>query len=155
LVTLYDINLEKLRKFCAYQDRCHQEVRKKAKTIEVYGDDLENMIIDLINEDFLNEERFAQSYARGKFKMKKWGRMKIKQELKRRQVSDYCIKKGFQEIDEEEYEKVCREILEKKMAQLNSKSALLNQDKAIKYAYSRGYESALIYKIIKDLELGY
>ena len=87
--------------------------------------------------------------------MKKWGKNKIKQELKRRQVSDYCIKKGLAEIDDEVYEQTLRDILVKKMEKLHSSNKLLDQDKAIKYAYSRGYESALIYKIIKDLELGY
>jgi len=155
LITLYDINLEKARKFCAYQDRCHQEVRQKLYKLEVTGDDLENMISDLIHEGFLNEERFAQSFARGKFKMKKWGKNKIRIELKRRKVSDYCIRKGMSEIDDDEYERACREILVKKMESLNSQRKLIAQDKAIKYAYSRGYESPLIYKIIKDLELGY
>jgi len=67
------INLEKLRRYCAYQDRCHQEVRQKLLSLKMYGDDLEEIITELINEDFLNEERYAQSFARGKFRMKKWG----------------------------------------------------------------------------------
>jgi len=152
-ITQYDIALEKLRKYCAYQERCHQEVRTKLLKLKVYGDDLENIITDLIKENFLNEERFAQAYARGKFRMKKWGRNKIKRELQMRRVSAYCIKKGMAEIDEEEYRSTLTTILEKQMEKNAKLKRFLALDKSIKYAHSRGYEFDVIYKVVKELEL--
>lgn len=120
--------------------------------MKVYGDDLENIITDLIKENFLNEERFACSYARGKFRMKKWGRNKIKMELQKRRVSAYCIKKGMQEIDEEEYEQALREILLKQIEKHDKLTFILARDKAIKYAHGRGYEFNEIYRLVKEME---
>jgi len=103
IATGYDLALAKLQKYCVYQDRCHSEVRTKLLQLQVYGDDLENIITDLIQDDFLNEERFACSFVRGKYRMKKWGRDKILIELKRKGISAYCIKKGMEEIEDFEY----------------------------------------------------
>jgi len=144
--------LDKLQRYCVYQDRCHQEVRKKILELGVYGDDLENIITDLIAENFLNEERFACSYARGKFRMKRWGRVRIRQELKRRQMSAYCLRKAMEEIDEEEYLKVLRDILEKKLATVKGSNQFQRNGKAGTYAISRGYESHLVWETIKKLE---
>ena len=99
----YEKALLKLQHYCAYQDRCHQEVRTKLLDIKVYGDELENIMTDLIRDDFLNEERYAKSYCRGKFRMKKWGKNKILQGLKLKRISAYCIKKGMTEIEDDEY----------------------------------------------------
>jgi len=153
VISTYDIALEKLRKYCAYQERCHQEVRTKLLNLKIYGDDLENIISDLIKENFLNEERFARAYARGKFRMKKWGRNKIKQELQKRRVSAYCIKKGMAEIDEQEYKSTLKEVLLKQMEKNSSMKRYLALDKSIKYAHSRGYEFEAIYKLVKELKL--
>ncbi|MDA7625775.1 RecX family transcriptional regulator, partial [bacterium] len=106
--------LYKLQKYCAYQERCHQEVRTKLIDLGCYGDDLEEVITSLITENFLNEERFAQSYARGKFRFKKWGRVRIRQELKFRKISTYCLKKAMEEINDEEYFEVIKTLLLKK-----------------------------------------
>jgi len=148
-----NIILQKLRRYCGYQDRCHQEVRTKLLSLKVYGDDLEEIIVELIKDDFLNEERFAQSYARGKFRFKKWGRNKILQNLKARRISDYCIKKAMLEINEEEYMATLRTIIEKQQDKHQDLGELLAKDKAIKYSVSRGYESGLIFKIIREIEL--
>ena len=106
--------LDKLQRYCAYQDRCHQEVRSKLLDLGIYGEDLEEIIVQLISDNFLNEERFARSYARGKFRIKRWGRNRIWQELQKRQISDYCLRKAMEEIDEAEYQKTLWELLEKK-----------------------------------------
>jgi len=147
-----EIALEKLRKYCAYQDRCHQEVRTKLISLKVYGDDLEEIITELIKDNFLNEERFAKSYARGKFRMKKWGRVKITQQLKLRKISAYCIKKAMEEIEEDVYRSTLFEILEKQIEKNSKHKLFIARDKAIKYAFSRGYETSLIYSIIKEIE---
>lgn len=98
-----DEALAMMERYCVYQDRCHHEVRSRLIEHQVYGDDLEDIISSLITDKFLDEERFAVSYAVGKSKIKRWGRVKIKQELKRRYISEYCIKKGLAAIDEEIY----------------------------------------------------
>ena len=106
--------LTRLQRYCAYQDRCHQEVRNKLLELGIFGDDLEEIIYDLIQENFLNEERYARSFARGKFRIKKWGRNRIRQELKMRNISDYCLRKAMTEIEENQYLNVLREVLRKK-----------------------------------------
>lgn len=146
------IALDKLKRYCAYQDRCHQEVRKKIISLKIYGDDLEEIITALIKEDYLNEERFARSYARGKFRIKQWGRNKIKQQLYGRRISDYCIRKAMTEIDEEEYFQALQSIISKQVLKHDTLTKLLAKDKAIKYAITRGYESNLIFQVIKTIE---
>jgi len=146
------IAFEKLQRYCAYQDRCHNEVRTKLIKLKIYGDDLEEVINALIKDDYLNEERYARSYARGKFRIKKWGRNKIKQQLYARRISDYCIRKAMTEIDEGEYLETLTDVIHKKVNKLSELPKLIAKDKAIKYAVSRGYESNLIFQIIKKLE---
>lgn len=135
--------LKKLQRYCAYQDRCHQEVRTKILENKVYGDALEEIIHDLIKDNYLNEERFAQSYVRGKFRIKKWGRNKILIELKRRKVSSYCIKKGLKEIDEDEYKETIQTIVKKKLITLTGHEAI-RRKKVFEYCYRRGYEPKYI-----------
>ncbi len=146
----FDMALKKLQHYCAYQDRCHYEVRSKLLDMGVYGDTLEEVIADLIKDDFLNEERFARSYARGKFRMKKWGRYKIKTNLKMKKISAYCIKKAMTEIDEFEYEEVLEALILKKMGPKEDWDYNLFQ-KTGKYALSRGYESELVWRSISQL----
>ena len=146
-----DEALFKLQKYCSYQDRCHSEVRKKLISLNIYGEDLEDIITDLIRENFLNEERFARSYARGKFRMKRWGRMKIKSELKFKRVSEYCIRKGLTEIDADEYQKSLYYLLEKKDSQIKSVNQYDRYQKLYKFAYSKGYESELISSAVKEI----
>jgi regulatory protein len=141
--------LQKLQRYCAYQERCHQEVRQKLLDLEVYGDALEEVIHDLITDNYLNEERFAQSFARGKFRIKNWGRVRIQQELKQRQVTAYCIKKGLQEIDEQEYFEVLNALLQKKLEENTPAGEFIAQTKAAQYALRRGFESDLIWQILK------
>lgn len=142
--------LDKLQRYCAYQDRCHQEVRTKLLDLGIYGDDLEDIITELIRENFLNEERFAQSYARGKFRMKRWGRVRITQELKKRKMSAYCLRKAMAEIDEVEYRKVLKDILTKKIAASKETNDYKRKSKAGIYAIGRGYESWLVWEVIKE-----
>ena len=142
---------KKLQHYCAYQDRCHSEVRTKLIKLGVYGDTLEEIMAELIIERFLDEERFARSYCRGKFNLKKWGRMRIRQELKFRKVSAYCIKKGLSEIDEEAYRDTLTHILHKKQNEYRRKYDDYNsRQKAAQYAFGRGYESNLIWEILNE-----
>ena len=103
----------KIKQYCAYQERCHSEVRDKLYSFGLHKNDVEEIISTLITENYLNEERFAIHFAGGKFRMKQWGKIKIKQALKYKQVSDYCIRKALKEIDAHEYEKTFQKLVSK------------------------------------------
>ena len=140
----------RLEQYCAYQDRCHQEVRTKLIELGVYGLDLENVMTELISENFLNEERFARSYAGGKFRVKKWGRVRIVLELKRRQISAYCIKKGLSEIGDADYRETLELLLEKKNERLTEKNAFKKNGLLATYAIGKGFEAHLVWEVIKE-----
>lgn len=137
---------------CAYQERCQQEMRDKLYEWGLHSNDVENIIANLISDNFLNEERFAKAYAGGKFRIKKWGRIKIKIELKKRKISDYCIKKGMQEIDDADYIKTLKDIITKKLKENPKGKQQVRNYKAAQYAISRGYEGDLVWEEIKQLE---
>lgn len=137
--------IAKLKHYCAYQDRSHAEVKEKLYSLGLWKQDVEKGLAQLIEEDYLNEERFAQSFARGKFRMKHWGRVKIKYELKQKQVSEYCIKKGLKEIDEEAYGRALNKLMAEKLRALTGeKNILLKKRKLMNYLLQKGYEQALI-----------
>ncbi|MHB8258893.1 MAG: regulatory protein RecX [Bacteroidia bacterium] len=142
--------LLKARDWCAYQERCQQEVRDKLYSYGLKTDDVENLIAQLIDENFVNEERFAKAYAGGKFRIKKWGRVKIRQELKARRISDYCIKKGMAEIEWSDYIKTLKNLLTKKAKELKEKSPIKKKYKLVRYAISKGYEQDLVFELLKD-----
>ena len=144
--------LSKLQRYCAYQDRCHKEVRSKLLELGIYGHDLEEIMASLISDNFLNEERFAKSFARGKFRIRQWGRNRIQLELKRRDISDYCINKALQEIEEETYLRTLQAVIEKKAILLKPKEAdsFKRKAKLAKFAIGKGYESTLVWKILEE-----
>ncbi len=144
------IALERMQKYCAYQERCHSEVRHKLLSLGIYGDALEEIIFDLIQENFLNEERFARSYARGKFRIKQWGRNKIIKELKVRQVSEYCIRMALEEIDEEEYLQTLKKLARKKWSEYRGMKNFERKGRLARYLASRGFESELIWAELKN-----
>ena len=134
-------NIERIKHYCAYQERSHMEVRRKLIELKIYGLDLENTISMLIDENFLNEERFACAIARGKFRLKNWGRTKIKQTLHQHQVSEYCIKKAMKEIDENEYVDTLNKLAEKKWNELRSeKNKFTKMSKLRNYLLQKGFE---------------
>ena len=143
--------LAKIQRYCAYQDRCHQEVRTRLLDMGVYRDWLEEIMVQLIEENFLNEERFARSFARGKFRIKQWGRNRIRQELKRRNISAYCIRMAMEEIEEQDYLLALDAILRKKEASLQEEDAYKRNNKLARYAISRGFEPELAWRAINDL----
>ncbi|MCO6476243.1 MAG: RecX family transcriptional regulator [Phaeodactylibacter sp.] len=143
--------LAKMQRYCAYQERCHQEVRSKLLDMGVYGDWLEEIMVQLIEENFLNEERFARSFARGKFRIKQWGRNRIRQELKKRNISGYCIRKAMEEIEEKEYRAVLKALLSKKAGSLKEEDPYRRKNKLARYALSRGFEAELAWQAIDGL----
>ncbi len=143
--------LLKLQSFCAYQERSHQEVRTKLLDMKIYGEDLELYIIALIEENFLNEERYACAIARGKFRIKKWGRIKIKYALKQEKISTYCIQQAMKEIDEDEYEKTLQHLAEKKLDTLSlEKNKFAKMTKLRNYLLQKGFEADLIQTIVQQ-----
>ncbi|MFT5883583.1 MAG: regulatory protein [Arcticibacterium sp.] len=140
--------------FCVYQERTQDEVRTRLKEWQVYGDEVEEIIAKLILENFISEERFAKIYAGSKFRVKKWGKRKILQELKFKRLSPYCIKKGLQEIDDDEYYLVLQALLHKKLHALrNETNSFVRKQKASVYAFRKGYESQLIWEILEHIDL--
>ena len=130
---------EVLKKYCIYQDRCHSEVRTRLLKLKIYGDDLEDIISDLIQENYLNEERFAKAYVRGKYRMKSWGRIRIIMGLKQKKVSEYCIRQGMKEILEEEYIENLERLLRKRVDIRPASNKLTLQNELIKFARNKGY----------------
>ena len=145
--------LIKAASFCAYQERCHKEVKQKLAEWGIYGLEADELMVKLIELNYLNEERFAQTFAGGKFRVKQWGKLRIKQELKMRDVSDYCINKGLKEIEEEDYRNTLGEVLENKLSSLGKLKAPEAKNKAYKYALSRGYEPQLIWEVLAEIKL--
>ena len=136
--------LQKLKHYCAYQERSHSEVKEKLYNLGVWKKDHDEIIATLIEENYLNEERFAIAFAGGKFRIKHWGRVKIKYELKQKQVSEYCIKKALKQIDDEEYLKVLGKLANEKYASLKSDQYLIRKKKTMDYLTGRGFETDLI-----------
>jgi regulatory protein len=136
--------LQKLKHYCGYQERCHSEVREKLYELGVRRIDHDEITATLIEEGCLNEERFAIAFAGGRFRMKQWGRMKIKYELKQKQVSDYSIKKALKQISEEEYLNVLKKLAGEKYASLKSDQYLVRKKKTMDYLMQRGFEPELV-----------
>ncbi len=139
----------KIEQYCAYQERSQQEVRDKLYDMGLHKDDVENIITELIDNNFLNEERFAITYARGKFRIKHWGKIKIKQHLKQKKVGDYCIKKALALIDSNDYEKTIIQLIEKKNRELKESDTYIKKQKVIRYVVSRGFETDIVLSLIE------
>lgn len=142
--------LLKAAAYCAYQERTQQEVREKLYSYGLETDDVEELIVRLSAEKLIDEERFAASYVRGKYGLKKWGRRKILQGLKGKQISDYCIKKGMLEIDPEVYERNLQSLFEQKDRSEKEKNPFLRKQKIIHFLQGKGYEIDLIMDLFSD-----
>jgi regulatory protein len=137
--------IPKIKQYCAYQERCHAEVRDKLYSFGLHKNDVEEIISELISENYLNEERFAIHFAGGKFRMKQWGKIKIKQVLKFKQVSDYCIRKALKEIDANEYERTFQKLVEQKLKSLKSeKNIFIKKRKMQDFLLQKGFESEYV-----------
>ncbi len=140
-----------LEHFCAYQERCHKEVEKKLYNLNMIPEAKEKIILHLLQHNFLNEERFTKAFVRGKFSIKKWGRIKIVSQLKFKQVSIYNIKTALQEIDEETYFETLQIIAEKKLGLIKETNSYKKRNKLSNYLISKGFKSNLVYKIVNNL----
>ena len=138
-------------KYCAYQERTQQEVRDKLYGYGLYADGVEEVLTELITEDFVNEERYAQSFARGKFRQNNWGRIKIRRALQQKRLSDYCIRRGMEEIEEEEYQATLRMLMEKKWNSVAHEDDYARKNKTVRFVLGKGYEADLAWEVMGEL----
>lgn len=144
--------LHKLEHYCAYQDRCHKEVEEKLNNYKLIPEAKEKIILHLIENKYLNEERFAKSYTRGKFRYKNWGKLRIIRELKLRNISDFTIKIALKEIPEEEYIEKLDLLAHKKLESITTESNIFKKKKKLAdYLLYRGWESYLVYEKVNEL----
>ncbi|WP_179374885.1 regulatory protein RecX [Winogradskyella wichelsiae] len=135
----------KLEHYCAYQERCHKEVRQKLRDMRMIPEAIDNIIVHLIEHNFLNEERFAKAFVRGKFRMKKWGKNRLVRELKFRAISKYSMDVALKEIDLDAYEQTLDDLVQKRIAQVKEPNVYKKKKKVADYLLYRGWESALVY----------
>jgi regulatory protein len=141
--------LQKLKHYCAYQERCHSDVKEKLYKLGVWKKDHDEIIAALIEESYLNEERFAIAFAGGKFRINHWGRIKIKYGLKQKQVSDYSIKKAMKQINEEDYLALLKKLAKEKYASVKGEQYLVRKKKAMDYLVTKGFEMELVKMVVE------
>ncbi|GIZ15979.1 regulatory protein RecX [Capnocytophaga catalasegens] len=140
----------KLENYCAYQERCHKEVVQKLREMRMIPQAIDHIVVHLINENYLNEERFARNFAQGKFQIKKWGRIRIQRELKMRGISQYNIQLAMQEIEETYYD-VFEELAQTKYDSILEKNSSKARKKLADYLLYKGWESHLVYDKVAEL----
>ena len=147
-----DEALAKAKQYCAYQERSHSEVREKLYSFGLYKKEVDELLSELISDNYLNEERFALAYAGGKFRIKQWGRIKIKYALRQKQVSDYSIKKALAAIDNTDYEKTLEKLFDQKLKTLRSEKNIFTKKRKLQdHLMQKGYETDLIRMLLTDL----
>ena len=142
--------LTKLQKYCSYQDRCHKEVEQKLKEMRMIPQAADQIIMALIQGNYLNEERFTMAFVRGKFKIKKWGKRRLKSELKQRNISNYLLCKSLNQIKDEEYNATFEALANRKAASLNG-TLPIKKKKLADYLLYRGWESQKVYDKVNKL----
>ncbi|MCM4155243.1 regulatory protein RecX [Gramella sp. AN32] len=142
---------QKLMHYCAYRDRSQKEVEDKLNEMRMIPQAKEKIIIQLMQEDFLNEERFARSFARGKFRIKKWGKVKIKNELRKKQISEPIIKLGLSEINQKDYNSSLYDLAEKRIEKTNESNSYKKKQKVADHLMRKGYETHLVFDCLNEL----
>ena len=144
--------LQKIEYFCSYQERCHEEVVTKLHSMKMELDEIDTIMVHLITENFLNEERFACSFARGKHRIKHWGKIRIVNELKYKKITQSLINKALQEISPEEYLNTFHTLAERHWESMRETNALKKRKKFCDFLLRKGFESNLVYDKVKELE---
>lgn len=142
---------KKIEYYCAYQERCHKEVIAKLRTLGMIPSVIDKIISELIKANYLNETRFTQSFVRGKFRIKKWGKNRILQELKVRDISSFNIKLGMKEISDDNYQKTFYELFEKRRREVKQLTKTEQKKKIFSYMSYRGWENSKVYEALRDL----
>ena len=144
--------IQKIEYFCAYKERCHEEVISKLWTMKLDSDEIDQIMVHLIAENFLNEERYACSFAKGKHRIKHWGKIRITNELKHKKISQTLINTALKEITPEEYLETFHTLAEKHWESIRETNTLKKRKKFCDYILRRGFESNLVYDKVKELE---
>jgi regulatory protein len=143
--------LLKAAAYCAYQERCYQEVEEKLAEWGIFGTDAGELMIKLSEQNYLNEERFAKAFAGGKFRTKKWGRNKIRLALTQKKISPYCINIAMQEIDGDLYLETLNELATEKIESIKEKNPLVRKNKTAQWLMGKGFEADLIWDLLKKI----
>jgi regulatory protein len=141
---------KKLENYCAYQERCHKEVKTKLREMKMIPEAVDKIVVHLIQNNYLNEERFAKAFVRGKFRIKKWGKIRLVRELKFREISKYSIDIALKEINLDMYHKTLDELTQKRITQVKEKNIFKKKKKVADYLLYRGWESHLVYEKINE-----
>jgi len=142
---------KKIYRFCAYQERSHKQVKIRLKSFGLSSQQVDEITVELIGEGFLNEERFARAFAGGKFRLKKWGKLRIIRELEMQEVSANCIMLALKEIETEDYLLSLKKLLERKLRSLDVSNPFVRRDKAARYAITKGFEPELVWRELRLL----
>ena len=142
--------LAKAQKYCAYQERSQQEVRDKLYSYGLHRKEVEAIIAELITSGYLKEERFALAFASGKFRMKSWGRIKIKLALQQKKVSENLIRQALKSIDERDYQRTLKKILDEKAQHVKEENILKKNYKVAQYAIGKGFEPELVWELLME-----
>lgn len=142
--------LEKLERYCSYQDRCSSDVELKMAGWKLPPSEKEKLIRKLTEEGFIDDQRFARSFARGKFRVNNWGRIRIRFELKAKRIPESLIREALQEIGEEEYEAAIRALINKKSGEINPEKTLNKREKIINFVVGKGFEIDQVLRIIQE-----
>lgn len=145
--------IHKIEHYCAYQDRCHEEVEQKLRSMKMDSEEINQIIAHLIDENFLNEERFACSFARGKHRIKHWGKIRISNELKFRGINQTLINIALKEISPEEYFETFDTLANRNWESIQESNSLKKRKKFCDYLLRRGFESNLVYEKVRELEI--
>ncbi|MBN2868821.1 MAG: regulatory protein RecX [Flavobacteriaceae bacterium] len=142
---------KKLEHYCAYQERCHKEVTQKLMQMQMIPEARDYIIVHLLEHNFLNEERYAKAFVSGKFNIKKWGKRRLKLELKRKDISNYNIDNALKIIDEVDYFRTFNQLAEKKLESIKETNTFKKKKKLIDYLLYRGWETHLVYNKVNEL----
>lgn len=141
-----------MQRYCAFRERCHQEVVEKLREMRMIPQAIDAIMVELIEEGFLSEERFAREFARGKFRQKHWGKARIRRELQHREISEYLIRQALQEIDQEAYVRSFDALAAKRWAELKAEKNLQRKKKKfVDYLLYRGWEAEMVYSKVFEL----
>ncbi|WP_425076601.1 regulatory protein RecX [Psychroserpens sp. S379A] len=141
----------RLERYCAYQERCHKEVSQKLYEMRMIPEARDLIIVHLLQHNFLNEERYAKAFVRGKFRIKKWGKQRLQLELKRKDINKTIIALALKEIDAEDYLNTFNELAKKKLEAISESNSQKRRKKLADYLFYRGWESQLVYDKIREL----
>ena len=141
-----------MEQFCAYQERCHAEVQQKLREYAISTAEKDEIIVYLLHNNYLNEERFALLFAVSKFHQKKWGKVRIKIELKARQISDFLIQKALKEINPEEYETTFDQLAIHHWKSIRESNLLKKKKKFCDYLLRKGWENDRVFEKAHEFE---